>query len=141
MSAVFTCPANAQVRFVSDTLVNVGNTSVKRILPKPESGSSYNDAHYTDIDFRQNQADLDLGYMNNRKALSQFKDLIDSLGAENIVEIEIIAQASPDGIVSRNIWLAQNRADVMLDYLKKNFPGLKSKFTVNTVNESWDNLA
>ena len=141
ISAVFTSPANAQVRFVSDTLVNVGNTSVKRILPKPQSGSSYNDAHYTDIDFRQNQADLDLSYMNNRKALSQFNDLIDSLGTETIVEIEIIAQASPDGIVSRNIWLAQNRADVMLDYLKKNFPRLKSKFTVNTVNESWDNLA
>lgn len=141
LSAIFTCPANAQIRFVSDQLVNVGNTSVNRILPKPESDRIYDNADYTDIVFRKNNADLDLSYMDNHKALSHFKNLIDSLGAGNIVEIEIVAQASPDGIVSRNVWLAQHRADVMLDYLKKNFPSLNAKFTVHTVNESWDNLA
>lgn len=140
LSASFTCKANAQIRFVSDQFVNVGNTYVKRILPKPETDSTYVDADYTDIVFRRNNADLELNYMNNRKALSHFRNLIDSLGVQNIVEIEIVAQASPDGIVSRNVWLAQHRADVILDYLKKNYPNLNAKITVQTVTESWDNL-
>lgn len=134
-------PSDDQIRFVSDKMINVGNTYVRRILPIPETDSSYVDADYTDIDFRKNIADLDTSYMNNRKALAHFKDLIDSLGIENIVEIEIVAQASPEGIVSRNVWLAQHRADVMLDYLKENYPDLNAKLTVHTVNESWDNLA
>lgn len=139
--SAMTVPAVAQIRSISDNLLTVGDSTVKRIMPKPESDSTYADADYTEVHFRQNKADLDLNYMGNRKALQHLNRVMDSLGIENIAAIEIIAQSSPDGILSRNEWLTEHRSQVILDYMHRAFPELKDKISLNTITESWDNLA
>ena len=136
-----TSPAHAQIRSISDNLLKVGDSTVKRIMPKPESDSTYADADYTEIHFRQNKADLDLDYMGNRQALIHLNRVMDSLGIENIAAIEIIAQSSPDGVLSRNEWLTEHRSAVILDYMNRVFPELKDKISLNTVTESWENLS
>lgn len=136
-----TVPVYSQVRYISENLLKVKDTYVKRILPIIESDSTYADADYTEVHFKQNDANLDIFHMNNRMALRHLDKMIDSLGIDNITAIEIVSQASPDGILSRNIWLSEHRSDVMVRYILSAFPELKSKISINTVTESWENLA
>ena len=141
LSSAMTVPAYSQVRYLSDNLLKVKDTYVKRILPIIKSDSVYADADYTEVHFKQNDANLDIFHMNNRIALRHLDKMIDSLGIDNITAIEIVSQASPDGILSRNIWLSEHRSDVMVRYILLAFPELESKITINTVTESWENLA
>lgn len=139
--STMTRPAYAQIRSISDNLLKVGDSTVKRIMPKPESDSAYADADYTEIHFRKNKADLELDYMDNRLALIHLNRVMDSLGRENIMAIEIIAQSSPDGGLARNEWLTEHRSQAILEYMDRVFPELKEKISLNTVTESWENLA
>ena len=139
--SAMTRPAHAQIRSISDNLLKVGDSTVKRIMPKPESDSAYADADYTEIHFRKNKADLELDYMDNRLALIHLNRVMDSLGRENIMAIEIIAQSSPDGGLERNEWLTEHRSQAILEYMDRVFPELKEKISMNTVTESWENLA
>jgi len=139
--SVMTGSAYAQIRSISDNLLKVGDATVKRIMPKPESDSTYADADYTEIHFKQNKADLDLNYMDNGRSLQHLYRVMDSLGIENIAAVEVIAQSSPDGILSRNEWLSEHRSQVILEYMYKNFPDLRDRISVNTIAESWENLA
>ena len=56
--STMTRPAYAQIRSISDNLLKVGDSTVKRIMPKPESDSAYADADYTEIHFRKNMRTL-----------------------------------------------------------------------------------
>ena len=67
--STMTRPAYAQSRSMGSNLLKVGDSTVKRIMPVPESDSTYADADYTEVHFRQNKADLDLDYMDNGKSL------------------------------------------------------------------------
>ena len=108
--SAITVPAFSQIHYISDNLLKVNDAYVKRILPVIESDSVYTDAEYIEFHFKQNDADLDMSHMDNRMALSYLNKAIDSLGINNITAIEIVSQASPDGIVSRNVWLSERRS-------------------------------
>ena len=138
---LLTIPAYSQGHSQSANLLVVGDSIVRRIMPKPISDSAYVATDYTEIHFKSNKADLDLSYMENTAALKHLDRAIDSLGIENISAIEIISQSSPEGIYSRNVWLSENRSKVMVDYVKKTYPQLANKISVNIVSESWENLA
>ena len=139
--ALLTLPASAQGHSQAGNLLQVGDTIVKRIMPKPESDSAYVATDYTEVHFKLDKADLDLSYMNNQAALLHLNRVVDSLGIENISAIEIIAQSSPDGRLDRNEWLTEHRSEVMLEYMYRVFPELKDRTSMNTVTESWENLA
>jgi hypothetical protein len=136
-----TLQASAQIHSQAENLLVVGDSIVRRIMPKPISDSAYVSTDYTEIHFRSNKADLDVKYMENKAALEHLDIAIDSIGLENITAIEIVSQSSPEGIYSRNVWLSEHRSQVMVDYVKKTFPELADKLSVNLVSESWENLA
>ena len=138
--ALVTVPSLAQIRSRADNLLQVGDTVVKRIMPKPESDSIYVATDYTEIHFKLNKADLDISYMDNGLSLLHLDRVIDSLGRENISAIEIISQSSPEGNLERNTWLTEHRSQVMKYYMDRVFPELESKIEFNKVIESWDNL-
>lgn len=133
-------PASAQI-YYSNNLLQAGDTIVKRILPKPVSDSDYVATHYTEIHFRLNKAELDIEYMDNGLAFLHLDRVIDSLGIENISAIEIISQSSPEGSLERNTWLTEHRSEAMFTYMRRVFPNLKDKISMNKVTESWENLA
>ena len=139
--STMTRPAYAQSRSMGSNLLKVGDSTVKRIMPVPESDSTYADADYTEVHFRQNKADLDLDYMDNGKSLQHLHRVFDSLGIENVAAVEIIAQSSPDGGLARNEWLTEHRSQVILEYMNLHFPELKDRISLNTVTESWENLS
>lgn len=139
--STMTRPAYAQSRSMGSNLLKVGDSTVKRIMPVPESDSTYADADYTEVHFRQNKADLDLDYMDNGKSLEHLHRVFDSLGIENVAAVEIIAQSSPDGGLARNEWLTEHRSQVILEYMNLHFPELSDRISLNTVTESWENLS
>lgn len=134
-------PVTAQNRIFSDKILTIGDTVVKRIMPKALSDSIYADVDYSDIHFRLNKARLDISYLDNGLTLLRLDRVIDSIGPSNIEAIEIISQSSPEGTLARNTWLTENRSKIMMDYLKRVFPELMGKVSYNKVTESWDNLA
>ena len=67
--ATMTSPAYAEKHTMSDNLLKVGDSVVKRIMPKPESDSMYVATDYTEIHFEINKAKLDNSYMDNGLAL------------------------------------------------------------------------
>lgn len=138
--STMTRPAYAQSRSMGSNLLKVGDSTVKRI-PVPESDSTYADAYYTEVHFRQNKADLDLDYMDNGKSLQQLHRVFESLGIENVAAVEIIAQSSPEGSLARNEWLTEHRSQVILEYMNLHFPELSDRISLNTVTESWENLS
>ena len=140
-TSTLTSPVHAQIRSISDNLLKVGDSTVKRIMPIPESDSTYADADYTEIHFRQNKADLEPDYMDNQRSLNHLSRVMDSLGLENIAAVEIIAQSSPDGGLARNEWLTEHRSQVILEYMQEHFPELNDRISLNTVTESWENLS
>ena len=141
LSVLLTVNLSAQSHSQADNLLAVGDTVVKRIMPKPISDSSYVATDYTEIHFRLNNAKLDISYMDNGLSMLHLDRVIDSIGKENIVAIEIISQSSPEGTLERNQWLTKNRSEVMLYYMYRVFPDLKDKISLNTITESWENLA
>ena len=138
---MMTGPVYAEKHTMSDNLLRVGDSVVKRIMPKPESDSMYVATDYTEIHFELNKAKLDISYMDNGLNLLHLDRVLDSLGIENISAIEIISQSSPEGSLERNTWLTEHRSQVMLEYMNRVFPQLRSKISVSRVTESWENLA
>ena len=138
--ALLAIPAVAQNQIPPERLLKVGDTVVKRIMPKPESDSDYVATDYTEIHFRLNNAELDISYMDNGLSLLRLDRVIDSLGADNISALELISQSSPEGSLERNTWLTENRSAVMQNYLNRVFPELKDRVSTNKRIESWDNL-
>lgn len=141
IQAIISVPAYAQSHSKADNLLKVGDSTVRRIMPKPESDSAYLATDYTEIHFKLNNADLDISYMDNGLSMLHLDRVIDSIGIENISAIEIVSQSSPEGSLERNTWLTEHRSQVMKKYMERVFPELKSKLSVNKVTESWDNLA
>lgn len=139
--AIMAMPVHAELHSMSDNLLQVGDTVVKRIMPKPESDSMYVATDYTEIHFKLNKADLDISYMDNGLSLLHLDRVIDSLGIENITAIEIISQSSPEGSLERNTWLTEHRSKVMMDYMYRVFPDLRDRISMNKVTESWENLS
>lgn len=136
-----TTKAYSDNRQMRDKLLQVGDTVVKSIMPKPTTDSLYVATDYTEIHFRLNSAELDISYMENGLSLLNFDRVIDSIGIENIRAIEIVSQSSPEGTLQRNTWLTDNRSKAMSNYIQRVFPELKSRLTMNKVIESWQNLA
>jgi len=131
----------AKDRSTSDKFIVIGDSIVKRIMPKPISDSVYVSTDYTEIHFRLNSADLDLSYMDNGLSLLHLDMIIDSIGSENIKAIEIISQSSPEGTLERNIWLTEHRSMAMMNYMKRVFPELSDRLSINKITESWENLS
>ena len=97
MCSAMTLQASAQIHSQAENLLVVGDSIVRRIMPKPISDSAYVSTDYTEIHFRSNKADLDVKYMENKAALEHLDIAIDSIGLENITAIEIVGAKHPDG--------------------------------------------
>lgn len=95
------------------------------------------------LDFRVNRVDIDAGYRKNPAELAKIMRSIDAVRDDSnatITGISIHGYASPEGKYSRNVYLAENRALALRDYVcsLRNFPA--DVFTVRSTPEDWDGL-
>jgi len=141
LCTILTSALHAQSSSQENHPLTAGDTLVDRVLPMPVPDSSYLVSDYIEIHFKLDNADLDISYMDNGIALMRMERVIDSIGIDNIKEIEIVSQSSPEGPYERNKKLTEQRSKVMVNYMYRVFPELKEKITVNKITEAWDNLS
>ena len=84
----------------------------------------------TDVLFRLNDEKLYEDYRDNSISLDRLHKAIESVGTENILEIEIVVQSSPEGVYLRNQWLTEHRTEVISEYMRRNWPMLQEKILV-----------
>jgi len=95
--------------------------------------------------FRINEVEIDPSYMDNREQLRKLHETFSEIFSEEntlLDNIEIKAAASPDGRLSFNIDLANNRANNLKQYILKEFPKINpSQIIISSLVEDWSNLS
>lgn len=110
------------------------------VLPVPVSTDMDQSVVYTTVHFRFDKSVLDVNYRGNDEVLTSLHAVIDSIGIDNIISVEVVSQSSPEGGYPHNIELSKQRAKAMGEYLGSEYPELKSRLTVNPAGESWQQL-
>lgn len=111
-----------------------------------QASSSYNphiEKRYN-IFFRVNNSTIEENFNDNKRTLEQMrKDIETTISIDGALPdtILILATASPEGSVTVNKKLANNRAGNTEKYLLKHFPEFKNSFfIVEHLDEDWDGL-
>ena len=94
----------------------------------------------TDVLFKLNDEKLYEDYRDNALALDKLHRILDSVDVQDVLEVEIVVQSSPEGVYLRNKWLTEHRTQVISDYMNKNWPVLAGRTTLHSVIEAWDDL-
>lgn len=113
---------------------------LQREMPVARQSRGYLTSVRTNVHFRVNRTDLDHGYLDNAETLNEFMALVDSLGAGNLVSVEIVSKASPEGPLDRNNTLAEGRCKTLAGFISSEYPALAGKITASPDGESWDEL-
>lgn len=95
---------------------------------------------HSDVHFRLDNARLDFTYLDNEASFGKLAAAIDSIGIGNILSIDIVSQSSPEGPYRRNVWLTENRAQVVYDSLLFRYTNLEPLVKIRKIAESWENL-
>lgn len=95
---------------------------------------------FSNLHFRLNKANLDEEYLTNSVMLDSLQLMIDSIGRENISMIEVVSNASPEGVLERNLWLAEHRGSAIEYYICRTYPELCGLMVVSPSGESWGEL-
>lgn len=98
------------------------------------------DTRYFDIKFRFDKYDLDIDYMDNRNILQQLDSILNTIGVENIIKLEIISRSSPEGVYEHNIWLSEKRSATINKFMQDKYPHLTNIMVVYPDGESWQTL-
>lgn len=98
------------------------------------------DTFQTDVLFRLNDEKLYEDYRNNSLALDRLHSTLNSISADDIIEVEIVVQSSPEGVYLRNKWLTEHRTQVISDYMQEYWPELTEKTLLYSIIEAWDDL-
>ena len=82
--------------------------------------------------FDINSVEVDRDFSTNAQFLDSLAAAIQSLGADGIESIEIVAQASLDGSLAENELRAAKRAQAAREYIVARFPELEGKIATRT---------
>lgn len=99
-----------------------------------------------EIIFKVSKVELDSTIFNNFKTFENILSSVDRIFADShnkLDKIEVVGYASPEGTQTFNTWLAENRAQVLVDYIITNRPqyGLtKENFVIRNGKENWARL-
>lgn len=102
-----------------------------------ETEGNYITKLYTELKFQFDKSNLNPNYRDNQEALNHFEFLLDSIGADNIENLEIVIQSSPEGVFEHNVNLTRKRARSIMDFLSEKYPMLAGKVVITRVGESW----
>lgn len=98
------------------------------------------ESYFANLHFRLDKTNLDQTYLTNPEILDSLSMMIDSIGRENINMIEVVSNASPEGVLEHNIWLAESRGKEIERFICQTYPELCGIMTVTPSGESWDEL-
>lgn len=76
-------------------------------------------------------------YLENPETLARLDSTVNAHGIDLVESVKVVAYASPDGVLRKNIVLAAKRAESMRSYLEGRFPSLAGKISVESGVEEW----
>lgn len=93
------------------------------------------------IQFRFNRSVVDSGYMQNNSTLKHLDDILRNKKTLSVDSINIVASASPEGVIEYNIELARRRAIAVRGYLIWKYPHLDQNIIkARHIGENWSGL-
>ena len=95
---------------------------------------------YAAIYFRCDRSEYEATYLENREAVASLAQLLQDAGTERIESVSVIAYASPEGPLKRNLALSQARAAALGPLVAEYMPDYASLITVEAGGEAWDPL-
>lgn len=95
---------------------------------------------FTNINFRLKSTVLDLDYRGNEQSIDSLKSVLDSIGMNDIVSIEIVSMASPEGNYSLNQSLSKGRGEAMNSYICSVWDEYCGLINLTPAGESWGEL-
>lgn len=116
---------------------------VAYIKPEVEEVKNRSDSKDVFLDFPVNQTVILPDFGNNPRELRMIEEIIRELRNDrNLVvsQIHITGYASPEGSVSRNINLAQGRAEALSNYLSIKAGVFTGRYVVTNGGEDWAGL-
>lgn len=113
------------------------------VLFLPFCSLSAHDAkdRFFNVDFRFDNAEVDLEYRGNSQTVDALNELFESVGLENVISVQAVSVSSPDGSYSYNIALSDRRAKSTAAFVKERFPELADRISVLPGSESWTELS
>ena len=90
--------------------------------------------------FKFDKFDIDLDYLNNNSAIANLDTLINSISSDDISQISIITQSSPEGVYEHNIWLSEQRSITIGKFIQDRYPMLSERILSTSERESWESL-
>lgn len=112
------------------------------VMPEAEV-KTRSDRHTATFNFVVDRWELLRDYKGNAAKLNEVDQIVGDLRNNPDLEItafQIHGYASPEGSVSHNRMLAENRANAFSDYLVSKFGIERNRFTVTGHGEDWDGL-
>lgn len=95
---------------------------------------------FTNINFRLKSTILDMDYRGNQESVDSLKAVLDAMDLNDILSIEIVSQASPEGLFSLNDKLAKGRGKAMNEYICSNWDRYCGLINLTPAGESWNEL-
>lgn len=113
------------------------------ILPLRAQGVSDSLSHETySLYYIQDHINIDEDYLDNAYQISRIRDIL--ARSPQIDSIAVYAYASPEGSYSRNVWLAEKRAEAAKQFIIANMPSNSSLQPENIhlcpMGENWHGL-
>lgn len=92
------------------------------------------------LDFAVNQSVIRPGYGNNPTELQKITSMIDEIRSDTNITVrslDITGYASPEGSLSHNKWLSEQRAYALRNYLSSKYPFPKRLYSIRFGGENW----
>ena len=94
-----------------------------------------------EIHFHWDKTHWDPDYLGNAETIKSLAAVIDSIGVDRIVSLNVKSQSSPEGVYEHNLWLSDHRAKEMRAIIARYLPHeLLYKTTIDPDGESWARL-
>lgn len=95
---------------------------------------------FTNVNFRLRSTVLDLDYRGNAESIDSLKAVLDSMDLNDILSIEVVSQASPEGMLSLNDRLAKGRGLAINSYICATWERYCGLINMTPAGESWNDL-
>lgn len=95
---------------------------------------------FTNINFPLRSTVLDMDYRGNQESVDSLKQVLDAMNFEDIISIDLVSQASPEGTYELNDRLAKGRGKAMNEYICHVWDEYCGLVNLTPAGESWNEL-
>ena len=89
------------------------------------------------IYFRCDRSEYEASYLENQEAVASLEAILREAGLEKIASVDVVAYASPEGSLTRNLSLSRARAEALRPLVDERLSEYASLISVEAGGEAW----